>query len=83
VAFDDGVSLSGNGGHVKSDAKILLIFQLITAEGGKPPYTRAACAPGREVAPGDAGSPTPGIPPPVMLQNDRQQGCFAVGFGLL
>jgi len=82
VAFDDGISLSENGGHVKPDAKIVLIFQLITTEGGKPPYTRAACAPGREVAPVDAGSPTPGLAPPVMLPNDRQQGCFTAGFGL-
>jgi len=64
VAFDDGVSLSGNGGYVKSDAKILLIFQLITTDGGKTPYTRAACAPRREVAPLFAEPPTPGIPPP-------------------
>jgi hypothetical protein len=82
VAFDDGISLSGNGGHVKSGAKILLIFQLITTEGGKTPYTRAASAPGRDVALVFAGSQIPGIAPPVMRQNDRQQGCFAAGFGL-
>jgi hypothetical protein len=64
VAFDDGISLSGNGGHVKPDAKILLIFQLITTDGGKTPYTRAACAPGRDGTSVFAGLPTPGIPPP-------------------
>ena len=41
VAFHDGISLSGNGGHVKSDAKILLIIQLITTESGQTPYTPA------------------------------------------
>jgi hypothetical protein len=82
MAFDDGISLSGNGGHVKLDAKILLIFQLITTESGETPYTRAACAPGREVAPVFAGSPIPGIPPPRMLPNGRQQGCFTASFGL-
>jgi hypothetical protein len=64
VAFDDGISLSGNGGHVKPDAKILLIFQLITTDGGKTPDTRAACVPGRDVAPVFAGPTTPGIGPP-------------------
>jgi hypothetical protein len=43
MAFDDGISLSGNGGHVKPYSKILLIIQLITTEVGKPPYARAAC----------------------------------------
>jgi hypothetical protein len=82
VAFDDGISLSGNGEHVKPDAKILLIFQMITTEGGETPFSRAACVPGREVAPVIEGSPIPGIPPPRMLPNGRQQGCFTAGFGL-
>ncbi|MBI5581691.1 MAG: hypothetical protein HY895_21260 [Deltaproteobacteria bacterium] len=82
MAFDDGISLSGNGGHVKSDAKFLLIFQLITPEDGETKYIRAASAPGREAAPVGAGSPTPGTPSPGLLPDDRQQGCFAAGFGL-
>jgi hypothetical protein len=82
VAFDDAISLPANGWHVKSVAKILLIFQLITTDDGETLYARGTCAPGRNVALAGAGSPAPGTTPPVMRPEDRQQGCFAAGFGL-
>jgi hypothetical protein len=76
VAFDDENSLSGNGGHVKPDAKILLVFQLIKLKAAMRPIPEPECS-RLDVTPLGAGRPAPDTPAPVR-QPDRMDNRVAL-----